>query len=214
MKYKYLLFVALFTSHFVLLQSCGDSDKKNIPQPTDKDSTPATAVTPPKQPKQERAPIINITDTLSIKRTVICIKDSATTFDRVSLKLGEIYMVKIGAVLKKNGVKTVGQPIAWYKTDKAPYFFEAGVPIDKKPTKITPNMYIKELKVDSVTVAHFYGPYSLLPQAYEALRDWMKDHHKKLAAPPYEIYVSDPVDKEGHLVDPYRVQTDVVFPWK
>ena len=162
----------------------------------------------------KRPPIINITDTLSVKRLVLCMKDSAATYDRISLKLGEIYGIKLAAVIKKNSLKITGQPMAWYKARKAPYFFEAGIPVDKRPRKLPANAFIKEIGVDSVIVAHFYGGYDLLPQAYEALTDIIKDRKRTLRSKPYEIYVGDPMDKEGKLNDPYKVQTDVVFPWK
>jgi effector-binding domain-containing protein len=212
MKNKYaaiLLFIAVSAS---IISSCNNSNQKKTVTIIDTFANKEKKTKPAEKP--QRAPIINISDTVSIKRIILCTKDSAATFERIGTKLGEMYMLKLGAVIKKNGVKVTGQPMAWYTANKAPYFFEAGIPVDKKPTKITNNLFIKEMGVDSVTIAHFYGPYNLLPQAYDALRDWMTDHKKKLSSTPYEIYVSDPVDKEGHLIDPYKVQTDVVFPWK
>ena len=162
----------------------------------------------------KRGPVINIGDTLSIKRLVLTMKDSASTVERVGMKLGEIYGTKLGAVIKKYNLKTVGAPMAWYKGEKAPYFFEAGIPVDKKPAKLPKGMYARQIGVDSIVVAHFYGPYDLLPQAYDALKDWLKDHKKKQKGAPYEIYVGDPMDADGKMKDPYKVQTDVVFAWQ
>jgi len=201
----------------VLLYACNSetqTDKeptivKSTDSPVVKKKEPTEAPLPTKRP-----PIINITDTLSVKRLVLCMKDSAATYDRISLKLGEIYGIKLAAVIKKNSLKITGQPMAWYKARKAPYFFEAGIPVDKRPRKLPANAFIKEIGVDSVIVAHFYGGYDLLPQAYEALTDIIKDRKRTLKSKPYEIYVGDPMDKEGKLNDPYKVQTDVVFPWK
>lgn len=201
----------------VLLYACNSetqTDKeptivKSTDSPVVKKKEPTEAPLPTKRP-----PIINITDTLSVKRLVLCMKDSAATYDRISLKLGEIYGIKLAAVIKKNSLKITGQPMAWYKARKAPYFFEAGIPVDKRPRKLPANAFIKEIGVDSVIVAHFYGGYDLLPQAYEALTDIIKDRKRTLRSKPYEIYVGDPMDKEGKLNDPYKVQTDVVFPWK
>jgi len=209
-----LLVPALAT---VLLYACNSetqTDKeptivKSTDSPVVKKKEPTEAPLPTKRP-----PIINITDTLSVKRLVLCMKDSAATYDRISLKLGEIYGIKLAAVIKKNSLKITGQPMAWYKARKAPYFFEAGIPVDKRPRKLPANAFIKEIGVDSVIVAHFYGGYDLLPQAYEALTDIIKDRKRTLRSKPYEIYVGDPMDKEGKLNDPYKVQTDVVFPWK
>ena len=201
----------------VLLYACNNQTQ------TDKEPTIVKSADSPvvkkKEPTQvplptNRPPIINITDTLSVKRLVLCMKDSAANFDRISLKLGQIYGVKLATVIKKNNLKVTGQPMAWYKARKAPYFFEAGIPVDKRPRKLPANAFIKEIGVDSVIIAHFYGGYDLLPQAYEALTDIIKDRKLTLKAKPYEIYTDDPIDKDGKLKDPYKVQTDVVFPWK
>ncbi len=196
-----------------LFAACGDhkEEKKEVPEKK-KD----TAVAEEKKPEAEtqRAPIINIMDTLSLKYLVMSMKDSAANAARINLKLAEILGFKLANVIKKNGQKVTGKPIAWYTSTKAPYFFEAGLPVDKKPAKQPSNVYVREIGIDSVVVAHFYGPYELLPQAYEALTDWMKSHKKTIKGKPYEIYVDDPMDKDGKLKDPYKVQTDVVFPWK
>ena len=159
------------------------------------------------------APIINISDTVALKANIIYIKDSAATSIRLSQKLALIYNTRLGAVIKQNKLKLTGQPMAWYRTQKAPFFFEAGLPVDKKPAKLPKNVLFKTTSGgDSVLIAHFYGPYDQTSLAYEALNDWLKDRKKKLRAPSYEVYVTDPVDKAGKPVDPYRVQTDIVFP--
>jgi hypothetical protein len=42
----------------------------------------------------------------------------------------------------------------------------------------------------------------------------MKDEKKMANGAPYEIYIGDPIDKEGKPIDPYKVRTDIVFPHK
>ena len=214
---KYLRLLTAFLSLFFLffLAACGNdaAEKKTSSEVKEtKKDIPATEKKTDITPK--RPPIINIMDTLSVKRTVICMRDSAATYDRIALKLGQIYGFKLAAIIKKTGMKVNGQPMAWYKTTKAPYFFEAGVPVEKKSGKLPSNVLVKEIAKDSVTVARFYGPYDLLPDAYDALKDIMKGRKKKAKLPIYEIYVDDPMDKEGKMKDPYKVQTDVVFTWK
>lgn len=193
----------------MFLASACNNGKERVKEESAKDSTVAKPVA-----ETKRGPIINITDTLSIRRIVLTIKDSSATMPGIAAKLRQILGVKLPAIIQKNNLKVTGAPIAWYKSEKAPYFFEAGLPVDKKPSKPGRGVQFKEIGIDSVVVAHFYGPYDLLPQAHEALKDWIKDHKKTARGTPYEIYVDDPIDKNGRPKDPYKVQTDVVFPWK
>lgn len=191
--------------------SCNSSKEKSNADASPKKDTPEI-VFPAKQ-AGKRPPIINITDTLSDKRTIIYMKDSARTLSRIGLKLGEIYSFKLAAVVKKNGLKITGRPMAWFNSGrKEPCFFEAGIAVNKKPARQPSNILLRQTGTDSVLVAHFYGPYELLPDAYEALNDILKSRKKKLGSKPYEIYVGDPLDKDGNIKDPYKVQTDVVYP--
>lgn len=200
---------------FIILNSCSNNDKKPVAgADTIKPVRTNAVATEKKKPETatEKPAIINIFDSLAPKRIVLYMKDSAKTFERISLKLGTIYGVKLAEVLKKNGLKMTGAPMAWYKSQKAPYFFEAGVPVNKKPAKLPANVFVKETGADSVTMAHFYGPYNLLGQGYDAIKERLKDENKTASAAPYEIYIDDPVDKKGKPVDPYKIRTDIVFP--
>ena len=196
---------------------CNNADKKDNKSTVDTSTVnkkPVPAKKSEKAEKQERPPIINMTDTLSIKHLVLCLKDSAANKERLTQKLGAIYGMKLQAIIKKSKLKVTGAPMAWYSTQKPPYFFEAGIPVDKKPLKLIGGSFLKNIGTDSVILAHFYGPYELTGQAYEVLSDWIKDHQKEAIGKPYEIYVDDPIEKNGKLKDPYKVQTDIVFPWR
>jgi effector-binding domain-containing protein len=208
-----ILLSLLLATH--VLSSCNngeESPKKDLPgKPVIKNDSPAK---PGKKPPVQKPPIINIVDTVAPKRIVAYMKDSAASFERIGQKLGQIYGVRLAEFFKRNGLKASGQPMAWYLTQKPPVFFEAGIPVNKKPAKASSMALIRELAPDSVVVAHFYGPYDMVHMGYEAIGDWLKDHHKIVSAGPYEIYVTDPLDKKGKPLDPYKVQTDIVFPRK
>ena len=199
----------------ILFSACSNNpDKDAAPK---KDSTKTAikkAQIPTPEVKSVRPPIVNIVDTIAPKRIICYSKDSAKTFERISLKLGKIYGAKLAEYIKKNNLKVSGAPMAWYKTQKAPYFFEAGMPINKAGKKSVPGVQVREMVSGKVIVAHFYGPYELLSQGYDAVKEFMKDNKKIAAGAPYEMYVTDPVDKNGKPVDPYKVQTDIVFPIK
>lgn len=205
----------LLACTIVVTASCNNNETKSKPDGTDtaKTTKKETVAEKPAAPAEKPA-IINILDTISPKAIVVFMKDSVASYERIGEKLGKIYGVKLADVLKKNGCKMAGPPMAWYKTVKAPFFFEAGVAVNKKPAKLPAGVYIRELAADSAMVAHFYGPYNLLSQGYEALKERMKEGKRKSSAPPYEIYVGDPVDAAGKPVDPYKVRTDIVFPYK
>ncbi len=203
----------LIATAIMMCGSCNNSETnttapkadtaKSTSASTEKETTPA-----------ERPAIINIVDTIATKAIVLYMKDSAASFDRIGPKLGLNYGGKLAAILKKNGCKMVGAPMAWYSTAKAPYFFEAGVPVNKKPAKLPKDAFIREIGADSVVMAHFYGPYTLLTQGYDAIKERVKDEKRTARGIPYEIYVGDPMDSTGKMIDPYKVRTDIVFPIK
>ncbi len=159
------------------------------------------------------APIINIADTVSLAFNVISVKDSASNNIRLSQKLSNIYSEKLMDCINKNKLKIIGPPLAWYKTQKAPFFFEAAIPVDKKPSKLTKTINFKRIAGGKVIVAHYFGPYEESVQAYQFLKEWIKENKKSVSAPSYEIYVTDPIGKDGKALDPYKVQTDIVFPY-
>jgi effector-binding domain-containing protein len=159
-----------------------------------------------------RPPIINIIDTVAAKYIVLYIKDSAASSARISQKLAVIYSVKLADFIKKEKLEITGPPIAWYRTTKAPFFFEAGIPVNKKPAKLPKGILVKNIGGDSAVIAHFYGPYSLTNMGYDALAEWVKDNKKKRKGFPYEMYVTEPVSKDGKPIDPYKTRTDIVYP--
>ena len=198
----------IFTT--ILLVSCGNDKKQDPPKP--EKGRIKTEVKKESEKKVQRPPIINIVDTIAPKMTVIYCNDSAATFDRISLKLGKIYGTKLPEYIKKNNLKTAGAPMAWYKKQKAPFFFEAGMPVNKAGSKPVKGVLVRQLSAGKALIVHFYGPFEMLPMGYDAIKEWMTENKKTLAGPTYEIYITDPIDKNGKTVDPYKIQTDIVFP--
>ena len=49
---------------------------------------------------------------------------------------------------------------------------------------------------------------------YEALADFVKENKKKRNGVPYEIYITEPIGIDGKAIDPYKVQTDIVYPYQ
>lgn len=210
MKFK-TLFTTIVPFWMLIITSCENkksaSDENPIVLKNDK----------PRSKKDttliENAPIINIADTVALGFNIISIKDSALNGKRLSSKLDKIYKERLSEIIKKNKLTKTGAPIAWYKSQKAPFFFEAGISVDKKPGKLPKGIVFKKISNTRIVVAHYFGPYTETNLAYQALKDWLKDEHKTQSGEAYEVYVGDALDKEGNPVDPYKVQTDIVIPY-
>ena len=162
----------------------------------------------------QKGPIINIVDTVEIKMVVLCFKDSSASSVGMSRKLNIIYNKKIPDAIAAAKLKRAGQPIAWFKSQKAPFFFEAGIPVDKAPVKIPKGFFIKKTSGDSALVAHFYGPNVLTNVGYDAVMEMLKERNRIKAATAYEIYIDNPFEVKKGKTDPYKQQTDIVLPYK
>ncbi len=206
--------IVLLTIVAGLFYSCGETEKDT--RKSDLSTIVFKRDTSEKKKSSEpvNPPIINIVDTLAVKRMVVVMKDSAATSERIGFKLSRIYDSILPAYFAKNKIKRAGPRMAWYKTSKAPFFFEAGIQVDKKPSKPGKNISFREIGGDSAVVVHYYGPYESTFQAYQAVKEWMTDYNKKPAGAPYETYITEPFDEKGKRVETYKLLTDIVFPRK
>ena len=193
------------------LFSCKDKKEKLPPLPplVKKESAKGDSKDAP-----AKGPIVNIIDTLEVKRMVLCVKDSSATSTGLSEKLSNILNKKIPEVLAASKIKMVGPPIAWYKSQKPPFFFEIGIPVDKVPVKMPKGFFIKKTGGDSALVAHFFGPNMLSNIGYDAVTDMLKEQNKKKSKAAYEIYVDNPFEIKKVKIDPYKQQTDIVMPYR
>lgn len=198
----------------MLIVGCNDSNttKNNTTPAVEQPNTdsPAKTTQAPTPSDNKKPPVMNIVDTVSIKRVVVYMKDSAATTEGLGAKLGAIYADKLTKFLSAAKINPISSPMAWYKSEKAPYFFEAGFAVAKAPAKLAPGVFTKEVPAGNVLVVHFFGPYELLSTGYEAAKARMAEAKLEAAGAPYEVYIGDPeVEK-----DPYKVLTDIVFPVK
>ncbi len=208
MKYSifYLVFAIVLT-----MVSCKDSKEKlpTIVPLVNEDSPKAVVET-----TALKGPIINIIDTVEIKRLVLCVKDSAANMEIMNEKLSEIFKNKLPEAIKLSKIKMMGKPIVWYKSKKTPFFFEAGIPVDKSPAKLPKGMFITNTGGDSALIAHFFGPTELSFIGYETLSDVLTENNKKKTSASYEVYIDSKYLKANEKTDPYKLQTDIVMPYK
>jgi effector-binding domain-containing protein len=125
--------------------------------------------------------------------------------------LGEIYG-KVSGELAVQKLDVAGAPMALYEDPQDGIFkFEAGMPVDKKPSKPLPaNMYYIELPEQEAAIAHFSGPYDKTMEAYKALENFMAEKGKGPGGKPMESYVSDPAEAKT----PLDIKTDIIWPVK
>ncbi len=195
-------------SLLIFTTSCNSSKEKTAPIVATEDNKKIEVQ--PSNP--QKGAIINMQDTLEIKRTVLCLKDSSKTREGMYAKLADIYSRRIPETIKANKLVITGAPMAWHTMQKAAYFFEAGIPVDKAPAKPGKGMYMKSTGGDSVYVAHFFGPNDLTTGAYDAIKEKAKENRKVTSA-AYEVYVDNPFVISTEPLDLYKLQTDIVFPF-
>jgi effector-binding domain-containing protein len=207
MKTNYLLVAPL--TLLILTSSCNSSKEKtaSTTSTVDKKTTEAIPTNP------QKGAIINMEDTVEVKWMVLCLKDSSKTREGMYAKLAEIYNKKIPDAIKANKLKIMGAPIAWHTMQKAAYFFEAGIPVDKAPAKSGKGMYMKSTGVDSVYVAHFFGPNDLTKGAYDAIKEKATENNRVISS-SYEVYIDNPFVATTEPLDLYKLQTDIVCPFR
>jgi effector-binding domain-containing protein len=208
MKSTFIYIIAMCS--FFFMTSCEDTKKENSTNVTQQKNEKVAAPTV----VAEKAPIINLQDTIELKRAVLCIKDSANSRERMYAKLCTIYNTKLADCIKTNKLKVMGNPIAWHTKQKNAFFFEAGIPVNTAPTKPGKGMYMKTTSNDSVFVAHFFGPSDMNAGAYGALNEKLIDLHKRKTSDIYEVYFGDYFSASTEPKDFYKLRTDIVLPYK
>ena len=210
------LFFILISTAVILLPSCGNQDERMQQKSNTlnanlikKDSLSARL-----DPILQKAPILNLVDTTLSKWYVVYIKDSAALSTGISAKLKTIYEEKIPALLKEKNIKALSAGLAWFTTDAPPFYFEAGMWVEKSPGKLPKPFALRTIPAGKAILAHYYGPYGNTVIAYEVLNDWLKTNNKKKRGAPFEIYVTPAFDEKGNAIDPFKVRTDIIFPYQ
>ena len=149
-------------------------------------------------------PTINVEPTLIRPQLFLAMKESANFKKDIDTKQRLIFQ-NLEFILHKYDLKPVGDPAIWHTQIPNYFIVEAGVPLAKPlPSPETGTYYITTKRCKAVVV-HFFGKRSLLPQAYQAMEEWLKDNKKQKVGNPWEILVSD----SKVVKDITYLQTDV-----
>jgi effector-binding domain-containing protein len=194
----------LLTGLLAMVLSCGTKEPQsgeNGQAVTDSTQTDTASVA--------KEPTMNIEEATTEKQYLMVMNDSAATSAEIGPKLGTIFG-KIGECASKCKMENSGPPVAWYNGPNAPWKFVAGMPFKTKCEHPEDGISNREIAGGKAVVVHFFGPYEMSSKAYEAAENYMKEKNLTPAENPYEVYIGDPMVEK----DPYKVQTDIVFPIK
>ncbi len=165
-----------------------------------------------KEHEVARGPVINISDTILEKTNILCVRDSAANQEILTKKLNYLHDTILANALVKYKLKSIGSPVAFYKKKRAPYFFEAGIPVNNKISISSKKFYYKTLPQGKGIVAHYFGPKDLLNIAYGSLDTYITNQKLERTGSSFEIYFPSAASKETG--NPYKQQTDIVIPVK
>lgn len=206
---KNISFLVFFHLSLFLATSCGNSTEKTRTTIATVDDKKIEVL--PEIP--QKGAVINMQDTVEIKKMVLCLKDSSKTREGMYAKLTDIYNKKLPDVIKANKLVINGAPMAWHSMQKTFFFFEAGIPVNNAPAKPGKGMYMKNTGGDSVYVAHFFGPNDLTKGAYDAIKEKANENNRVIVS-SYEVYVDNPFVSTAEPLDLYKMQTDIICPFR
>ena len=141
----------------------------------------------------EAQPIVGI-------RTTVAMKEIGTV-------MGPLFGELLGHI-RQNGQQPAGMPVAIYHsvpTDTVDV--ECAMPV-ASPVAGAGRVQAGELPAGTAATVTHIGPYDTLPETWGALTAWIQAQGLEPAAPPWEVYVTDP----GAEPDSSKWRTDIFFP--
>lgn len=117
------------------------------------------------------------------------------------------YFGKLFETIARENLTCIGAPIAIYHDEEfnpASNDTEIAIPVAEKIQGT------RELAGGLCVRGIHRGPYSELPSTYTRIAQWMEENEYRIAAPPYEIYVTDP----AKTALPEDYVTEIYFPIK
>ncbi len=193
MKIYVLAFaVLLFSSCENFSFGTKDKDKETTTDTTttSTSTSPDTkqAVEEPKSAPDET--VINAEPTLVRPQLFLMVKDFSDNPSAIKTKQNVLFN-NLDFILVKNHLIPVGPPAAWHSQQPNLYVVEVGVPLAKKLATPEPGTFYRQTKRTKAVVVHFFGRRSLLPRAYAAMQEWLKENHQTAVGTPWEVYESD-----------------------
>lgn len=160
---------------------------------------------------------INIQDTIvpvkvQLEKTsfkdmsVLFINDTAATTEIIKDVLGKAYG-ELMQFIQQNKL----QPqkfMAWYYSMQPPWPMDVAVETVSIPAKLSGRIQSRIQKGGDVLIAHMWGPYDQVGNAYVKIESWLKENKRKARGNPFEVYLNDP----SALKSPSEIRTDIYQP--
>jgi effector-binding domain-containing protein len=134
---------------------------------------------------------------------VIRARASAAT---IGPMLGEL-LPEVHHVMERSGAEMAGPPFVRYLTLGDEWDFEAGAPV-ASAVEGEGRVVASTLPGGSVAVVTYTGPYEGVGEAHEAIGKWLAEQGRQPAGPPWDSYVTDPMQEP----DASKWRTDVYYP--
>lgn len=139
---------------------------------------------------------------------VLCIADTVKTDEAMK----EVFSKDYGELMKSVQLNKL-QPLkfmAWYYTTQAPWIMDVAVETNQPPAQLSGRVQLRTHTGGEVLIAHMWGAYDEVGQAYAQIEKWMKENNREAKAAPFEVYLNDP----STVKDPSEIRTDVYQPIK
>jgi effector-binding domain-containing protein len=157
-------------------------------------------------PPPVKKPDLKIEATTTSDMNYLAIRDTANMSD-IGQKMGTDYGM-IQEAIKKQGLQMSGYPFAIYYTDSPDNFImDVAIGVDKTG-KAAGNVKPGILKSGNAVVAHYFGNYDKMNEAYSSIKEWLSTNNKKVSGSSWEVYVWSPMTEK----DTAKWQTDIYFP--
>lgn len=137
---------------------------------------------------------------------VLFIKDTAPDNEAIKDILGKGYG-ELMQFIQTNQLKPV-KFMTWYYAMQPPWPVDIAVETDKIPAELKGRIQSRIQPGSEVIIAHMWGPYDKVEEAYIHIFNWMKRNNRKAKGAPFEVYLNDPVSVKS----PMEIRTDVYQP--
>lgn len=137
---------------------------------------------------------------------VLFIHDTAATTEAIKDVLGKGYG-ELMQYIVRNKLQS-RKFMAWYYSSQPPWTIDVAVETDKTPAQLSGRIQSRIQPGGEVIIAHVWGPYDQVGQAYVKIGNWLKQNKRNPKGNSFEVYLNDP----SMVKSPSEIRTDIYQP--